>query len=66
MWCNGQVTLSTTLAGAASFYNLPTTQTQPVTVSTAASNALTVGAQWGTASASNTITCQDAYVETLA
>lgn len=65
VWCNGQVTLSTTLAGAASFYNLPTTQTQPITISTTTANALTVGAQWGTASASNTITCQDAYVETL-
>jgi hypothetical protein len=65
VWCNGQVTLSTTLAGAASFYNLPTTQTQPITINTTTANALTVGAQWGTASASNTITCEDAYIEAL-
>jgi hypothetical protein len=65
VWCNGQVTLSTTLAGAANFYNLPTTQTQPIGINTTTANALTVGAAWGTANSSNTITCEDAYVETL-
>jgi hypothetical protein len=65
VWANGQVTLSTTLAGAASFYNIPTTQTQPITVNTTTANAITVGAAWGTANASNTITCEDAYLETL-
>jgi hypothetical protein len=37
----------------------------PVTVNTTTANALTVGAQWGTSSASNTITVEDAYFETL-
>lgn len=65
VWCNGTFSLSTTLAGAVTLYNLPTTATQPITINTTTANALTVGAQWGTANASNTITCQDAYVEAL-
>ena len=64
VWCNGQVTLSTTLAGAASFYNLPTTQTQPITINTTTANALTVGAQFSS-STTNTLTCEDMYVEAL-
>lgn len=34
-----------------------------VTIDTTAAKALTVGAQWGTSSASNTITCDDISVE---
>jgi hypothetical protein len=64
VWCNGKVNLGTSLAAMTPVW-LPATQTQPVTVSTVVANALTVGAQWGTSSASNTITCEDAYVETL-
>ena len=70
VWCNGTATVFQTLAGGASgnplIYSLPTTQTQPISsLNTTNSNTLTVGAQWGTASSSNTITCEDAYVETL-
>lgn len=70
VWANGTATVFQTLAGGASgnplIYALPTTQTQPISsLNTTQSNALTIGAQWGTASSSNTITCEDAYVETL-
>jgi len=64
VWCNGWVDLGTALA-TVSHVPVPSTQTQPVTVNTTTANALTVGAQWGTSSASNTITCEDAYVEAL-
>lgn len=64
VWCNGKVNLGTSLAAMTPIW-LPATQTQPITVSTVVANALTVGATWGTASSSNTITCEDAYVETL-
>ena len=69
VWANGSATVFQTLAGGASgnplVYALPTTQTQPITVDTTTAKALTVGAAWGTANSSNTITCEDAYVETL-
>ena len=69
VWANGTATVFQTLAGGASgnplIYAMPTTQTQPITIATNAANALTVGAAWGTANSSNTITCEDAYVETL-
>jgi hypothetical protein len=69
VWANGTATVFQTLAGGASgnplIYAMPTTQTQPITIATNAANALTVGAAWGSASSSNTITCEDAYVETL-
>ena len=64
VWCNGKVNLGTSLAAMTPIW-IPATQTQPITVSTVVANALTVGGTWGTASASNTITCEDAYVETL-
>jgi hypothetical protein len=64
LWCNGYAKVGTTAAAMAE-YALPSTQTQPVTVNTTTANALTAGAQWGTSSASNTITCEDLYVEAL-
>lgn len=64
VWCGGKVNLGTSLAAMTPIW-LPATQTQPITINTTAAAALTVGAQWGTNSASNTITCEDAYVETL-
>ncbi len=64
VWCSGQADVGSSLTAYTS-YALPSSQTQPITVSTVVANALTVGATWGTASASNTITCEDAYVETL-
>lgn len=36
-----------------------------VTVDTTAAKALTVGAQWGTSSASNTLTCHGFYIESM-
>lgn len=64
VWCNGKVNLATSLTAMTPLW-LPSSQTQPVTVNTTVASALTVGSQWGTAAAGNTITCQDAYVETL-
>lgn len=64
VWCNGLVTLGTSLT-ATSLLWIPNSQTQPITVNTTTANALTVGAQWGTSSASNTVTCEDAYIEAI-
>lgn len=66
VWCSGQVAIATSLTQPATPYWLPSSQTMPVTINTTTANALTVGAQWGTPSASDTITCEDAYIETLA
>ena len=63
-WCMGLLSLGTSLT-AASLNIAPATQTQPVTINTTAANAITAGAQWGSANSSNTITCEDAYVELL-
>lgn len=65
VWCNGQAIIATSLTQPATPFFLPSSQTQPVTVNTTTANAITVGAQWGASSASNTITCEDAYVEAL-
>jgi len=64
VWCNGVVKLGTSLTGATDYW-IPSSQTQPITINTTTANALTVGAQWGTSSASNTITCEDAYIEAI-
>jgi hypothetical protein len=64
IWCNGWAKVGSSLT-ALTEYALPSSQTQPVTVNTTTANALTVGALWGTSSASNTVTCEDLYVEAL-
>ena len=64
MWCNGQAKAGSSLT-AMTEYALPSSQTQPITINTTTANALTVGAQWGSASSSDTITCEDAYFEAL-
>jgi hypothetical protein len=64
LWCNGMVNLGSSLTAFAG-YAIPASQTQPITVNTTTANAVTVGAQWGTSSASNTITCEDAYIAAL-
>jgi hypothetical protein len=64
LWVNGLVNLGSSLT-AYTGYALPSSQTQPITVNTTTANALTVGAQWGASSASNTITCEDAYIEAI-
>jgi hypothetical protein len=63
-WCMGLLNLGTSLT-VASVNIAPATQTQPITINTTTANALTLGAQWGTANSSNTITCEDAYIEAL-
>lgn len=65
IWCNGKVNLATSLTAMTPIW-LPSTQSQPVTINTTTANALTIGAQWGTNSSSNTLTVEDFYVETLA
>jgi hypothetical protein len=64
IWGNGQVCLGTSLIAVTDIW-IPSTQSMPVTIDTTAAKALTVGAQWGTSSSSNTITCEDFYAETL-
>jgi hypothetical protein len=64
IWCNGQADVGSSLT-AYTGYALPSSQTQPISVNTTTAQALTVGAQWGTSSASDTITCEDAYIEDL-
>jgi len=65
VWCNGLVNLGTSLTATTPIW-LPSTQSQPITINTTTANALTLGAQWGTNSASNTLTVEDFYGETLA
>jgi hypothetical protein len=64
VWANGTVNIGTALTGFTTLA-IPNTQTQPITINTTTANALTIGAIWGTSSASNTITCEDLYVEAL-
>lgn len=64
VWANGLVFLGTSLTATSTLW-IPNSQTQPITINTTTANALTVGATWGTASASNTITCEDAYIEAI-
>jgi len=55
--CQGAVYLATSLT-AVTTIPIPATALAAVTVDTTSAKAVTVGAQWGTSSASNTITCQ--------
>ncbi len=64
VWCSGLASVGSSLT-AFTGYALPSSQTQPITVNTTTANALTVGAQWGTSSASNSITCEDLYIEAI-
>jgi hypothetical protein len=71
VWGNGYVLLGASLtaygaaSGSATVYTLPASQTQPVTINTTTANAWSIGAQWGTANSSNTVTCEDLIVELL-
>lgn len=58
----GWVDLSTSLT-ALTHRPIPETALATVTIDTTASKALTLGAQWGTSSSSNTITCVDFDVQ---
>ena len=44
---------------------IPATALATVTIDTTAAKAITVGAQWGTSSPSNTVTCHGFYIESL-
>lgn len=55
--CQGNVKFPTSLT-AVSEVPIPSTALATVTIDTTAAKAVTVGAQWGTNSASNTLTCQ--------
>lgn len=46
-------------------YPIPNTNANPITISTTSLSTLTVAAQWGTNSSSNTITCEDFIVELM-
>lgn len=54
-----------TSVSAVSHVPLPQTANAAVTIDTTTAKALTVGAQWGTSSASNTITLDHFYAESL-
>lgn len=63
-WTQGVLHLGTS-ATAWTVVPLPQAAPSAVTIDTTAAKALTVGAQWGTSSASNTVTCHSFYVESL-
>jgi len=54
-----------TSVSAASFLPVPNTALATTTIDTTSAKAITVGAQWGTANASNTVTCHGFYIESL-
>jgi hypothetical protein len=64
IWGQGKLDLGTSLT-AFSASALPSTAANPVTISTVSLNSLTIAAQWGTSSSSDTITCEDFIVELL-
>jgi hypothetical protein len=59
---NGRLLLATSLT-AYSMVPVPATAIATVTLDTTTAKAVTIGAQWGTASASNTITCTKLLLE---
>lgn len=61
----GEAKLGATVATWNTQIPIPVTALATVTIDTTAAKALTVGAQWGTSSASNTITCRGFYVESM-
>ena len=64
IWCQGWLDFPTSLT-AITRTAIPTTNVQLVTVNTGTNSALTVGAQWGTSSSSNTVTCEDFIIEQM-
>lgn len=60
----GFVQLATSLT-AVTTIPIPATALANVTIDTTAAKALTVGAQWGTSNASNTLTCHKLYIESV-
>ena len=64
VWSKGWLDLPTSLTAIART-SMPATQTQPITVDTTTAKAITCGATWGSASSSNTITCEGFHVIAL-
>jgi hypothetical protein len=50
---------------ASALIPMPAVALATVTIDTTAAKAITVGAQWGTSSSSNTITCHGFYIESM-
>jgi hypothetical protein len=64
-WTQGRFELGTS-ATARSLLAFPGAAPAAVTVDTTAAKVISVGAQWGTANASNTITCHEFLIEAVA
>lgn len=63
---NGKLFMPASLTQFQAAYALPTAAPAAVTVDMTASKAITVGAQWGTSSASNSIQCHHFAIESVA
>ena len=61
----GFVDIATSLT-AVTRIPIPATALATVTIDTTTAKAITIGAQWGTASASNTLTVQGVLIESMA
>lgn len=61
----GRVNIASSLTNFAADIPIDAAATAAVSVDTTSAKALTIGAQWGTANASNTLTCHDFLVESL-
>src|SRR5215471_12110267 len=62
---HGWVDLGTSVSAVSHLPMPSTANTGTVTIDTTAAKLITVGAQWGTSSASNTVTCHHSYIESL-
>lgn len=63
--CTGAVNLAASLASFGTTVPIDASAVAAVSIDTTSAKALTVGAQWGTSSASNTLTCSYMRVEVL-
>lgn len=63
--CQGTLDLATSLTAYVT-RPIPETALATVTIDTTTAKAITLGAQWGTSSASNTLTCHQILVESIA
>jgi hypothetical protein len=61
----GRVNFGTSLTASSTVHMPATAAARTVTIDTTAAKAISIGAQWGTANASNTITCNDISVKLI-
>jgi hypothetical protein len=61
----GKVQIASSLTSFGTVIPIDAAATAAVTIDTTAAKALTIGAQWGASSSSNTLTCHSALVEAL-